>query len=272
MKITCPSCGFNRDVPPERLPGPSVVATCPKCGKKFNVSLPQDEEEDIRQTAARAYQAEAGRLEKDAREAAANPWELAPWPAGWTQAFFQTLFKVLFYAPAFFANLPQPASLFRPLSFFSIITLFQSVTDRLWALFFIDKVAPQVMTEEQLGKILELFAMDDNFFLTILTRFGTMIFQLYLYSLILFIAYRLIAPQRAGFALIFQVAAYSCAPAVLCLVPVLGSVVGWIWSLVCLLTGLKAALRLGWLGVLIGFSPIVLLSLPVFNLVFNMMA
>ncbi len=35
MRITCPNCGFSRDVPPEKLPQRPVRATCPQCRHKF---------------------------------------------------------------------------------------------------------------------------------------------------------------------------------------------------------------------------------------------
>ncbi len=35
MKISCPNCGFSRDVPEEKIPPKATRATCPKCAHKF---------------------------------------------------------------------------------------------------------------------------------------------------------------------------------------------------------------------------------------------
>ncbi|MDQ7832421.1 MAG: YIP1 family protein [Desulfovibrionaceae bacterium] len=35
MRITCPECGFSRDVPDEKVPASTAVATCPKCRHRF---------------------------------------------------------------------------------------------------------------------------------------------------------------------------------------------------------------------------------------------
>ena len=56
--------------------------------------------------------------------------------------------------------------------------------------------------------------------------------------------------------------AYAAAPGLLCVVPLLGSVVGFIWSFACILVGCRAALRLNWPQTLMGLAPILLLLAP----------
>ncbi|WP_027183994.1 YIP1 family protein [Desulfovibrio inopinatus] len=43
MRITCPHCGFSRDVPNDKVPARSVRATCPKCKHKFQFRRVGDE-------------------------------------------------------------------------------------------------------------------------------------------------------------------------------------------------------------------------------------
>ncbi|NJB67600.1 putative Zn finger-like uncharacterized protein [Desulfobaculum xiamenense] len=61
MNILCPNCQFSREVPDDKVPARSVMATCPKCGTKFRFreldSEAQDftlEEEPAAQTAQAA--------------------------------------------------------------------------------------------------------------------------------------------------------------------------------------------------------------------------
>ncbi|MBO4369393.1 MAG: zinc-ribbon domain-containing protein [Desulfovibrio sp.] len=39
MIIQCPECAFAKDVPPNELPKPVVIATCPQCGARFRFSV-----------------------------------------------------------------------------------------------------------------------------------------------------------------------------------------------------------------------------------------
>ena len=45
MKIQCPSCRFERDVPDSSLrPGKTYKVTCPRCSAMFHFSRPEPEE------------------------------------------------------------------------------------------------------------------------------------------------------------------------------------------------------------------------------------
>ena len=37
MNITCPRCGFSRELPADRLPSKAVIATCPHCACRFRL-------------------------------------------------------------------------------------------------------------------------------------------------------------------------------------------------------------------------------------------
>lgn len=271
MKITCPSCGFNRDVPPERLPAGEVTATCPKCGAKFQLSKPANkEEEDMRLTAKRAYEAEAARFEEGgAAFEEDNPWDLAPWPSGWPAAFLRTIRLVMSKPARFFRSLAPEAGLMRPLLFYSIIIILQSSLDRLWGRLLISLLSPTVMDDAQLSELMEVFSLEGNFFMAVTLRFGAMLFQLCLYSFILWAVFRLIAPKKSSFGLLFQICAYSSAPAALSVVPVLGSLAGMIWGFASFIIGIRAALNLSWPQTLLGLSPLLLLYMPALSMLFN---
>lgn len=278
MKIICPQCGFNRDLPADRLPKTSAIATCPKCGCRFRFSrdsgaggvLPQDNrretadtEEDIRLTASRAYAREAGRFKEaeiPARDAKIlNPWDEAPGRDGWLSAFYQTVIRVMFSAPTFFKTLSPTALQNRALLFYLIICVFQTVMEKIWGELFYALLSPTAAGDPQLEKMLAMLSPDTNFALSLLLRCGLLVCQLYLFSFLVFLAYRLVAPQKGSFSLLFQIMAYSSAPSILCLVPALGSITGMIWGLGCLAVGCKAALGLDWPRTLAGFLPLIVL-------------
>ena len=229
------------------------------------------EEEDIRETARRAYAREAARFsgaDADATSMAeamlrdVNPWDVAPRNGGWLQAFYQTVLRVMFTAPRFFAGLRPHAALVRPLTFYLIICVIQTLVERFWGTMIISALTPSAATDPQLEKLLELLAPKSDIALSLLLRCGLLVLQLYVFAALMFLAYRIVARDRTSFSLIFQIMAYSSAPALLCVVPALGSLAGMIWGLACLAVGCRAALRLNWAQTLFGFVPLALVFGP----------
>lgn len=285
MRLTCPQCGFSREVGDDRLKSRSVIVTCPKCACRFRhaaagfteilpatpppnaTSGPEkpEEEEDIRVVATRAYQREANRFKDEDQQKSggeANPWQEAPDQLGWFAAFSQTILRVMFSAPAFFKGLAPAAPLVRPLCFYLVLCVFQTLVERFWRHVFYALFSPTSMGDPQLEKILALLEPHANLALSLLLRTAIMVAELYIFSFLMSLAFRLVAPKRTTFPLIFQIMAYSSAPAILCVIPAIGSIVGLIWSLGCLAVGCKAALDTDWARVFFGFLPILLIFAP----------
>jgi hypothetical protein len=47
VKITCPHCGFTRDIPSELVPKKEVQVTCPKCKQRFPLSTGRQSDDEI---------------------------------------------------------------------------------------------------------------------------------------------------------------------------------------------------------------------------------
>lgn len=268
------SAGHGADLPPGAVipdtEAPSPRATPLRDGRltENGPQSPDEEEEDIRETARRAYAREAARFSRPegGEETVAasggmgevNPWESAPANGGWLQAFYQTVLRVMFAAPRFFAGLRPHARQLRPLGFYLVICVIQTLVERFWGSMLVSALAPSAATDPQLERLLELLAPKSDLALSLLLRCGLLVLQLYVFAALMFLAYRLVARERTSFSLVFQVMAYSSAPALLCVVPALGSLAGMIWGLACLAVGCRAALRLNWGQTLFGFVPLVL--------------
>lgn len=52
MQIVCPSCGYEREIPDDKIPKRSVLATCPKCGEKFRFRGLEDMEREAEEAEA----------------------------------------------------------------------------------------------------------------------------------------------------------------------------------------------------------------------------
>ncbi|MDR2055834.1 MAG: zinc-ribbon domain-containing protein [Desulfovibrio sp.] len=315
MVITCPNCAFSKDVPPEKMPAHSVIATCPNCSCRFrfspaegvpgtqpgtaaapparkNAPLDADDplppgavvpgrdtirespatarednaEEDMRLAANRAYSQEAARFDISGKETtgspAGNPWAAAPAPYGWFAAFYQTVLCVMFAAPRFFGALrPQPRPL-RALGFYLLVSVAQIVVERFWGYMLLQYMtAGGSPADPQLAKLLAMLAPQANLAMTVLLRTGLLVLELYFFSAIIHLAYRFLAPDRADFSLVFQVIAYSAAPSLLCVIPLIGSLAGFVWGLSCITAGCRISLRLSWGQTLTGFAPACLAAL-----------
>lgn len=302
MDITCPQCGFSRSVAKDKLPEGSVIAKCPKCHCRFRFSAKEGpgailppkewnrdvtrppEEEDIRETAKNAYEAEQRRFEASAGYAKAradlaaakatsrNPWDTAPEPEGWLAAFYQTLVNVMFHAQGFFSRLAPDAGMGRPLAFFLIISVFQSLVERVWGQMMLSYLEQSTSDDPAIESLITMFSPETNILVLVAFRCLSQLLQLYLFSLLMFLVYKLLAGNRATFILIFQIMAYSAAPWILCVIPGLGSIGGSIWGLACAAIGLKSALRLSWAQTVAGFLPVIALVFPLLTRVLDMLS
>lgn len=268
----------REDLPPGAvIPGRDASSPASRASARDDHSAgadaPAGEEEDIRETARRAYAREAERFSRtdaesepcgmaDGAVSEENPWDAAPGNGGWLQAFYQTVLRVMFAAPRFFATLRPHAPLVRPLVFYLVICVIQTIVERFWGTMLISALTPSAATDPQLEKLLEMLAPKSDLALSLLLRCGLLVLQLYVFTALMFLAYRIVARERTSFSLIFQIMAYSSAPALLCVVPALGSLAGMIWGLACLAVGCRAALRLNWAQTLFGFVPLALVFGP----------
>lgn len=328
MKITCPDCGFFRELAADRAPQRAVIATCPKCGCRFRfqpedgvshvvahgqttparpaASRPQEDDplppgaivpgrssSDQPGTAAGADSGrtrapeetappagaaarptdgagpeEAGRPEetppdnrkrrpRPAAEDDGNPWDMAPHPAGYLSAFYQTTLRVMFGAGRFFAHLHPEAPQLRALLYALIITLIMLLSQYVWLSMTREMLEQAAPANAPLMVVIR-FALDQPLFYALISL-ASFVFQIYIASALLFLGFRITGVKHASFYIIFQVVAYSTAPLLLCIIPVLGPQVGLIWSLACLVNGCRVALQIDWPRTLLGFAPLVLL-------------
>lgn len=325
MKITCPDCGFFRELVADRAPVRPVIATCPKCGCRFRFQpedgaclflehgqtppaapapAPAQEDDPLppgaivpgrtdsgwqspqltKPDSPRAAAPERERTEDalDARQETAatpgedeprpanrkrrsrpapdeeiNPWDMAPHPAGYLSAFYQTSLRVMFGAGRFFAHLNPEAPQLRALAYALLISLVVLGSMFFWLNMSREVLEQAAATNTPFMQVIRLAL--DHPLLYALISLASMVFQIYFAAALLFLGFRLSGARQASFYIIFQVVAYSSAPMLLCIIPLIGSQVGFIWAIACLVNGCRVALQLDWPRTLLGFAPLVLL-------------
>lgn len=220
---------------------------------------------DESRAASDAYAREAARFDNsddDSRHVPANPWDAAPEPDGWIPAFYHTCMRVMFGAHNFYDHVRADTPQVRPLIFYLIISVIQVIIERVWSGIFLSLMSPSAATDPELEKMLILLSPQLSLPMTILLKTGVSVVQLYVLTAMMHFTYGFITGKRPEFSLVFQVAAYAAAPSLLCVVPLLGSIVGFIWMVACVLVGCRTVLNLTWPQAFMGFAPVVLLLAP----------
>ena len=220
---------------------------------------------DENRAASEAYAREASRFESqedDSHHMPANPWDAAPEPDGWIPAFYHTCMRVMFGAHNFYDHVRADTPQVRPLVFYLIISVVQVIIERVWSGIFLSLMSPSAASDPELEKMLILLSPQLSLPMTILLKTGVSVVQLYVLTALMHFTYGFITGKRPEFSLVFQVAAYAAAPSLLCVVPLLGSIVGFIWMVACVLVGCRTVLNLTWPQAFMGFAPVVLLLAP----------
>lgn len=188
-----------------------------------------------------------------------NPWECARTLQEFVPALYQTCLRVMFAPQRFFAGI-VPRSALLALAFFFTICVLQTVIEHVWSIAFFHYIMPTT-TDPEIRQLGELISGKGNFFFWLVLRCVMLCLQLYIYTAILYLCWRLLARARVDFSVVLQVLCYAQAPLILCIIPGVGTIAGMIWSFVCALVGCKAALRLGWGQTVLGAAPLCLLIL-----------
>ena len=260
--------GAPRPPAEDAAPGHDAPA---RMEESLDTGKEEDKGGDALEAATRAYANEASRLdrESDAGERRSTgktasgdggeiPWETAPGEAGWLVALLQTIVRVMFATPRFFGALKADMSQRRALAFYVIICAIQTGVERLWSGALQTALDPDPASDPHLTELLG-FASQTSLPMWILLSTALLIVRLYFFCSLMHLVYHFVAPQKASFAHVFLVMAYSAAPGVLCIIPGVGSLAGMVWSVFCLVTGLKRSLGLDWIQTLLGFVPLCLL-------------
>ena len=228
-------------------------------GSPRSSSVPSDEEDrqESRRQAAEAYRRTAELPPLPDMQVLPNPWEYQH--DGYCVAFYQTVVSVLFAAPRFFAGLVPQTRLARALLFYLIVGLIQIFVEQFWLAVFAKVLAPRVESDPQFAQLLTVLSREMSLPLFVLARTAFISFELFLAAILYHMMFRVIVPGKANFSLVFQVIAYASAPALLGVIPVLGMLAGFIWSIACSIVGCRYALRISWAQTALALGPLYLL-------------
>mgnify|MGYP000292311163 FL=1 len=189
------------------------------------------------------------------------PWE-QPERYGFFPSFYQTILRVMFRAPDFFRHVRSDAPLTRPVFFYVLLSFFQTVIAHLWSMNSLQELSRTVTDPQALARIDVLMQGLSTPLILVMTPF-IMLIQLFLFAAFYHLMIRLAQPDKADFNTVVRVIAYSAAPLVVCVVPLVGNAVGSVWFLASTFVGCKYALNLTWPKTALALVPLFLLALAV---------
>ncbi len=165
---------------------------------------------------------------------AAGGTETTPWEdpdAAFPVNLIQTWRQSVFAPAAFFRRMPVEAPLARPLLYYLIISVLTAFFVLIWR-----SVGSSVLPVGLLGWNDPLMPLIEFFLEPFLAMIGLAIGSLVLHLLVL-----LFADRRKGIGTTARVFCYSWGPGVFALFPVLGPPVGFVWSVVLMVIGVREA-------------------------------
>lgn len=198
------------------------------------------------------------------RDASASPWAApgrseVPWEnldrLGFFPGLYQTILRVMLAAPGFFSGVRSAGSLKRPIAFYLLIGIFQALTERLWYLMSV-RAFGGFIEDPQLRAWMGSVTHDMSLAMVLILSPLTLLLQLTVLAGLYHVMIRLVEPQAADFSTTVRVIAYSAAPTVLSVVPLVGPVVGSLWFVVCTFVGVKYAHRLPWSRTALAVGPL----------------
>ncbi len=252
MQITCPKCGFTKEIPEDKIPPRAQMATCPKCSHKFrfrelqqedgvedNTSLSSEEGKDLWSALASLDGDKTSKAEGESpsgrRIDGKIPWEEME-HYGFFNALFYTIKEVCLSPTRFFQQMPVVGGFVRPLIFYLLISEIYTAVRLIWKplgfMNFLQGYTSVPLNMGLHGVSTIMLLLMYPLFLTGLLFVGTAINHICLV---------LVKDGSGGFEGTFRVLCYSSAPMLLAVIPFIGPIVGLIWSGVCNFLGFKYA-------------------------------
>ncbi len=238
--ITCPHCGCVQDKTDE----------CFKCGVIISKFLKYQGEvkpvgvEGVTPDSNTATPAEGPQPQKIIGIPMEAPTGSTPWEdmasLGFFTAFFRTMKQVLFSPTAFFKNMPVSKGMGSPLLYGVIISFFGTTIGLLGQYAFSGFMGSFSQIEEVQGVnfFQTAFLLIYAFFLPIMIAVG-----LFIWSAIFHICLLIVGAGKRGFETTFRVVAYTCSTQVFSLVPVIGPLIWFFYTLVVYVIGFRETHR-----------------------------
>lgn len=212
-------------------------------------------EESGRQTFQRAYEASgAGESENELdREV---PWERLD-RYGFFPGLFGTIKRAMLQPQQFFSGMPLGRGLLRPLAFYVLLSTIAACVQFLFQILGMGLIGSMQGADTEMFGTAEFMGMGAASVFVLLLYPIMFTVVLYFTAAVYHLFLKLFQAAEGGFEATFRAIAYGSAPTVLTVVPVLGWVVGSVWTLVLTIIGLKTIHQTSYARVLVAICAMI---------------
>ncbi len=253
VELTCPSCGFSREIPREKIPQNANWAVCPRCRHRFSVAgvAPEERRFDREEEPGTRHDPGAG-----PRRA---PWENRS-ELGLIKSLYETVKQVLFAPGDLFRNLSVQGGIKEPLAFGLLMGSLGNMMGLFWQFLMVSGglltlAGRPLLGQFTVGVFLLLGLVIVPFFVAA---------ALFFYSAVLHLLLLVVRGGGNGFEATFRVISYTNAAQLWGLVPFIGGWIGGIWQFVVQVIGLKEIHRTSYWRVILAFLIPAVLFLAIF--------
>jgi hypothetical protein len=227
VEITCPKCGYSKQLEEDKIPPGVRWATCPRCKERFDF------------TRDRAGAKRQGRMPP--------PWERRA-EIGLREGIFQTAKQVAFSPRAFYRHTAAEGGVWEPLAFGILFGSIGLMLELFW----------QFVTGEGGLSSIQINLMGDYgtslVFLaaTILCPLAATV-MICMTSLIVHLLLTVVGGAKNGFEATLRAVSYSQATQLWALIPYVGGLVATLWQVVVQTIGIREIHEVSYTRVLIAF-------------------
>jgi len=237
------------DEPPQPMAG-SDTSSRQERGDVFSGldAMGDGERRNRQEQGYQAYQA-AGAYDDEEEELEEVPWERLD-DYGFFPGLFGTVKRAMLQPQDFFSRMPLGRGLMRPLAFYVLLSTLAAVVQFLFQGLGLGLLGSMQGPETEMFGPTEIMGMGAASVFVLLLYPIVFTVGLYITAGVYHLFLKLFQAGEAGFEGTFRALAYGSAPTVLSVVPLLGWMVGSVWTLVLTIIGLKTVHRTSYARVL----------------------
>ncbi|NLD36489.1 MAG: hypothetical protein GX654_06440 [Desulfatiglans sp.] len=241
INITCPNCNFSKQIPSENIPAGIKHAKCPRCSKTFEIPvIPEEEPVSMEKLPEAPVQQETPPPLPDVdkvTDVTAEPVDEHASPIGEERGYFGDLLRVfsgVLLSPTEFFRGVKETSLKEALIFGILTGSIGLMFQVFWIFFFLSNGDSNII-----NLFPDLTAINDTFLRLIIWSPFFVFIQALFVSAVVHVILFMIGGVSRGFEGTLKVILYSKAVSILCVLPYIGDIIAFVWSLTIIVTGIR---------------------------------
>lgn len=222
IDIVCPKCNFTQKVPEETIPDTMRWIRCPRCNMTFEHVSGDDKNHENPWNDMSGGESNFNK----------SPYELDD--TGYFTDLWQTFGSVLISPTAFFGRIKEPGGLKNSIAFGILLGSIGTMFYIFWLFF---------LNTEYLVKIINntpsSISLNQLFIILIIISPLLVLLSIFITTIILHVFLFILRGANNGFEATLKVSSYTKATNIFAVVPFIGGIIGWVWSIVITVIGLR---------------------------------